>query len=236
LNESKEKYLVGESSLIRRNVVISKKSISKWIQENCQRIQEEDKENGGGEDGGILNVDSILLEYFGMKQTKQVVEQPIPKKETREHMNEVFILYNYIQHVFSKKLNVNEFYESIVKENEMYQKNLQEYFKKDFKSLNSLLERIHYLLNLMEESMVEKKDLFLENPRQEPLGYDRYLNRYWFFHSECLFLEMRGVWFYYDTLNEIDQLLNWLSDRNTRERSLKINLKRIYYEISEKLK
>jgi hypothetical protein len=230
LNENKEKYLVGESSLIRKQVVISKKSISKWIQENCQREQETNLEEN------TLHVDSILLEYFGMKQGKEIMEQPIPKKETRENMNEILILFNFIQHVFSKKLNLNEFYDSIVKENELYQKNIQEYFKKEFKPLNSFLQRIHYLLNLMEESMVEMKDLFLENPRQEPLGYDRYLNRYWFFQSEYLFVEMKGVWFYYDTLDEMDQLLNWLSDRNTRERSLKINLKRIYHEISEKLK
>eukprot|EP01080_Neovahlkampfia_damariscottae_P009891 gene9891-2213_t len=225
LKKKKEKYLVGESSLFRKDIPISKKRIIEFIKDNC--IKNEENE--------MIKVDAILLEYFGLKQQEEQIKQPISKIDERENIDQILIIFNFIQYILKKKLNLNNFYDSIKYQNDDYKHLIKNIFKKDFKKLNSFKERINYLLNLIEELMIQLKDSFLEYPRSEPLGYDRFFNRYWFFNSNVLFLEIKGIWHYYDSINQIDNLLKWLSDKNIRERNLKINLKRIYHEIMENL-
>lgn len=79
------------------------------------------------------------------------------------------------------------------------------------------------------EREMEKRSI-----RTNPLGKDKYYNRYWFFRSEGrIFVENSDLkgWGYYTTKEEIDALMGSLNRKGERERALQRQLEKQYRRI-----
>uniref|UniRef100_A0A5B7BGS0 DDT domain-containing protein n=1 Tax=Davidia involucrata TaxID=16924 RepID=A0A5B7BGS0_DAVIN len=74
--------------------------------------------------------------------------------------------------------------------------------------------------------------------RTNPLGKDRYYNRYWFFRRDGrIFVESPDStqWGYYSTKEELDALVGSLNQKGERERALKRQLEKFYDRICTEL-
>ncbi|KAM7513937.1 hypothetical protein LguiA_003520 [Lonicera macranthoides] len=107
----------------------------------------------------------------------------------------------------------------------------------------------HILMNEGKKEMLEKKSKeqgkeYLEREmekrfiRTNPLGKDRYYNRYWFFRRDArIFVESSdsAQWGYYNTKEELDALMGSLNRKGERERALQKQLQKCYDTICSKL-
>lgn len=92
----------------------------------------------------------------------------------------------------------------------------------------SLELRKEYLEREMEKRII----------RTNPLGKDRYHNRYWFFrHHPRIYIESSDStqWGYYSTKDELDSFMGSLNRKGERERALKKQLENCYGKICSEL-